>query len=123
MFTLSATHSKLIGIVVVLVIAAAAVGLFASGVMTATAGHVTSNQTVLELESSATPVDFIWVATPPKTTTVRIDNNTGGLLSGYRSMPLAQEEGDSSTVRGNGGITVPTRATVVRPSDNAEPAP
>ncbi len=122
MFTLSATHSKLIGIVVVLVIAAAAVGLFASGVMTATAGHVTSNQTALELESSATPVDFIWVATPPRTTTVKIDN-TGGLLGGYRSMPLAQEEGDSSTVRGNGGITVPTRATVVRPSDNAEPAP
>ena len=106
MFTLSATHSKQIGIVVVLVIAAAVVGLFASGVMTATAGHVTSNQTALELESSATPVDFIWVATPPKTTTVRIDNNTGGLLGGYRSiapyrrrvtLPLGEWHGSVST--------------------------
>lgn len=71
-------------------------------------------QDQLQLDSEATPFDFIWVAVSSEGTVVKIDTNTGAVLGEFRSTPSSQGLGDPSrtTVDNDGSVWVANRNDV-----------
>ena len=64
----------------------------------------------LQLDSQATPFQFIWVAVSSKGTAVKIDTLTGVVLGEYRTAPLGMKLNPSrTTVDGNGNVWVTNR--------------
>jgi len=68
----------------------------------------------LQLDSVATPFNFIWVAASARGTVVKIDTSTGAILGEYRSTPSTQGGGNPSrtTVDNDGSVWVANRANV-----------
>jgi streptogramin lyase len=68
----------------------------------------------LQLDSEATPFNFIWVAVSSEGTVVKIDTNTGAVLGEYRTTPSSQGLGDPSrtTVDNDGSVWVANRIDV-----------
>jgi len=70
--------------------------------------HSPSDQ--LQLNSVATPFDFIWVAVSSKGTIVKIDTNTGVVLGEYRTAPSGRALNPSrTTVDSNGSVWATNR--------------
>ncbi len=71
--------------------------------------HSPSDQ--LQLNSVATPFNFIWVAVSSKGTIVKIDTNTGVVLGEYRTAPSGRSLDPSrTTVDSNGSVWATNRA-------------
>ena len=76
--------------------------------------HTTPNNDQLQLDSIATPFNFIWVAVSSQGTVVKIDTVTGAVLGEYRTTPSSQGWGDPSrtTVDNDGSVWVANRNNV-----------
>jgi streptogramin lyase len=76
--------------------------------------HDAPNNDQLQLDSQATPFEFIWIAMSARGTVVKIDTNTGTILGEYRSTPLSQGPGNPSrtTVDNDGSVWVANRNNV-----------
>lgn len=76
--------------------------------------HNSPNGDQLQLDSVATPFDFIWVAASSRGTVVKIDTKTGAILGEFRSTPSSQGNGNPSrtTVDSDGSVWVANRADV-----------
>lgn len=74
--------------------------------------HNTPDQ--LQLDSEATPFDFIWVAVSSKGTVVKIDTVTGDALGEFRTTPSSHGLGNPSrtTVDNDGSVWVANRNDV-----------
>ena len=126
MATVTAKHSKRIGIVALLAIAAAVIGLFASGVLTATAGHLTGSSATytldfdfddgtlinlsqtpadqLQLDDTVTPLGFLWVSST-NGHIIKIDTDDAAVLGRYRTAPDGRGTNPSrTTVDANGNV-------------------
>jgi hypothetical protein len=68
----------------------------------------------LQLDSLATPFNFIWVAVSSQGTVVKIDTVTGAVLGEYRTTPSSHGLGDPSrtTVDNDGSVWVANRNNV-----------
>ena len=68
----------------------------------------------LQLNSVATPFDFIWIAVSSEGTVVKIDTLTGAVLGEYRTTPSSQGLGNPSrtTVDNDGSVWVANRNDV-----------
>jgi len=68
----------------------------------------------LQLDSEATPFDFIWVAASARGTIVKVDTITGDILGEYRSTPSSHGSGNPSrtTVDNDGSVWVANRNNV-----------
>jgi hypothetical protein len=76
--------------------------------------HDAPNNDQLQLDSIATPFNFIWVAVSSKGTVAKIDTNTGDVLGEFRSTPSSQGPGNPSrtTVDNDGSVWVANRNNV-----------
>lgn len=68
----------------------------------------------LQLDSVATPFDFIWIAVSTEGTVVKINTTTGDVLGEYRTTPSSQVLGNPSrtTVDNDGSVWVANRNNV-----------
>ena len=78
------------------------------------ANHDAPNNDQLQLDSIATPFNFIWVAVSSKGTVAKIDTNTGAVLGEFRTTPSSQGAGNPSrtTVDNDGSVWVANRTNV-----------
>jgi streptogramin lyase len=76
--------------------------------------HDSPNNDQLQLDSVATPFEFIWIAKSGRGTVVKIDTNTGTVLGEYRTTPSSQALGNPSrtTVDSDGSVWVANRNNV-----------
>jgi streptogramin lyase len=76
--------------------------------------HDAPNNDQLQLDSQATPFEFIWIAMSARGTVVKIDTNSGAILGEYRSTPSNQGNGNPSrtTVDNDGSVWVANRNNV-----------
>ena len=76
--------------------------------------HDSPNIDQLQLDSQATPFNFIWIAVSGRGTVVKINTNTGAILGEYRSTPSSQGPGNPSrtTVDNDGSVWVANRNNV-----------
>lgn len=76
--------------------------------------HDAPNNDQLQLDSQATPFEFIWIAMSARGTVVKIDTNTGTILGEFRSTPSNQGFGNPSrtTVDNDGSVWVANRNNV-----------
>ena len=76
--------------------------------------HDAPNNDQLQLDSQATPFNFIWIAMSNRGTVVKIDTNTGDIIGEYRSTPSNQGLGNPSrtTVDNDGSVWVANRNNV-----------
>ncbi len=73
--------------------------------------HDAPNQDQLQLDSQATPFNFIWVAVSSQGTIVKIDTTTGAVLGEYNTAPQGMGLNPSrTTVDNNGNVWVANRA-------------
>ena len=67
--------------------------------------HDPPNNDQLQLDSVATPFEFIWVAASARGTIIKIDTVTGAILGEYHSAPEGRGLNPSrTTVDGNGNV-------------------
>ncbi|MCU0503409.1 MAG: hypothetical protein MUC51_16935 [Anaerolineae bacterium] len=72
--------------------------------------HNAPDNNQLQLDSEATPFDFIWVAASARGTVVRIDTQNGAILGEYLSAPDGRARNPSrTTVDGNGNVWTANR--------------
>ena len=76
--------------------------------------HDSPNNDQLQLDSQATPFNFIWIAMSGRGTVVKINTNTGAILGEFRSTPSSQGAGNPSrtTVDNDGSVWVANRHNV-----------
>lgn len=76
--------------------------------------HNAPNNDQLQLDSQATPFNFIWIAMSGRGTVVKINTNTGAILGEYRTTPSNQGLGNPSrtTVDNDGSVWVANRNDV-----------
>ncbi|KAG7372703.1 SMP-30/gluconolaconase/LRE-like domain containing protein [Nitzschia inconspicua] len=64
----------------------------------------------LQLDNSATPFNFIWVAASSRGTVIKVDTNTGDILGEYRTTPSQNGSPSRTTVDSDGSVWVANRA-------------
>jgi DNA-binding beta-propeller fold protein YncE len=76
--------------------------------------HNAPNNDQLQLDSEATPFEFIWIAVSGRGTIVKVDTVTGTILGEYWSAPDGMGRDPSrTTVDGNGNVWAGNRAEAV----------
>jgi YVTN family beta-propeller protein len=82
--------------------------------------HNAPNIDQLQLDSQATPFNFIWVAASARGTIVKIDTQSGAILGEYLSAPNGRARNPSrTTVDGNGNVWTANRDEAVGDSGSA----
>lgn len=76
--------------------------------------HNSPNNDQLQLDSQATPFNFVWIAMSGRGTVVKINTNTGAILGEFRSTPSSQGAGNPSrtTVDNDGSVWVANRNNI-----------
>ena len=60
----------------------------------------------LQLDYTATPFNFIWIAVSSKGTVVKIDTQSGAVLGEYRTAPQGRGTNPSRTTVDNNGLSL-----------------
>jgi streptogramin lyase len=74
--------------------------------------NVNSNQfrDQIQLDSVATPFEFIWVAASSRGTIIKVDTNTGSILGEYLTTPTQNGNPSRTTVDSDGSVWVANRS-------------